>query len=208
MLVVTKSYCFSCKVQDVLEADNAFYTPHFTFVCKWQLSGNRRDLTFTPVTSHPQLQASHLSPSPALNTTASPGVVSSQVALRFETLLCCVLLEAGAHFLDSRGGCCGNEKSEWWSLFSPVFIWSRSESIQKEFSSTERDLELCLKNDFSPSHSGRGGSLKSWLFWLERTGVSFVHYDTSADGSRKCLVPNGILYWIQFMCVSVCSGDL
>ena len=39
--------------------------------------------------------------------------------------------------------------------------------------------------------------------------VSFVQYDASADGLRKCLVPNGILYGIQFhVCLSLLWGPL
>lgn len=37
--------------------------------------------------------------------------------------------------------------------------------------------------------------------------VSFLHYDTSAYGCRKCLVPNEILYWIQFLSFSTGSGE-
>lgn len=55
---------------------------------------------------------------------------------------------------------------------------------------------------------GVGGSLWSPDYsGLMAYCVSFLHYDTSAYGCRKCLVPNEILYWIQFGSFSTCSGE-
>lgn len=53
-----------------------------------------------------------------------------------------------------------------------------------------------------------GGLLKSWLFWLKLI-VSFVHYDTSADGLRKCLVTklNSLLNSI-YVCLNALWGSL
>ncbi len=104
-----------------------------------------------------------------------------------------------------------DEKSKWWLLFSPVFILRQSESIQKKLFCTEPLRETwpwgLPQNNFSQSLPG-WGAFEVVIVLAETYWASFVHYDTSADGSRKCLVPNGILYWIQFMCVSACSGDL
>lgn len=69
----------------------------------------------------------------------------------------------------------------------------------------KHDLDVFIRTTFA---FGVGGPLKSGLFWLECCWVSFVRYNASADGSRKSLVPHGILYWIKFMCFSPCSGGL
>ena len=96
-------------------------------------------------------------------------------------------------------------------MFSPVFILRQPESIGKKLLRVEPHRDTwpwgLPENDFSQSLSG-WGAFEVVIVLAETYSVSFVHYDTSADGSRKCLVPNGILYWIQFMCVSACSGDL
>lgn len=93
------------------------------------------------------------------------------------------LLSAGAHF---------------------TAVWKHSREIRRRGNSPRDGTLRSASKRFSLSG---WGPLKSWLFRLERAVCLFVHYDTSAVGSRKCLVPNGILYWIQFMCVSACSGD-
>lgn len=54
--------------------------------------------------------------------------------------------------------------------------------------------------------SFRVGAFEVVIVLAETYSASFVHYDTSADGSRKRLVPNGILCWIQFMCLSLLWG--
>lgn len=66
-----------------------------------------------------------------------------------------------------------DEKSKWCASFSPVFIWSKSESIQRKVFSIEPLRETwpwgLPENYFSQLLSG-WGPLKWWLFWLKRTG--------------------------------------
>ena len=89
-------------------------------------------------------------------------------------------------------------------LFSPAFILrdtvkaSRRNSLVRSLSGG-RDLELCLKSDCEDLFSG---AFEVAIVLAETYWVSFAHYDTSADGSRKRLLPNGILFGIQFECVS------
>lgn len=68
-------------------------------------------------------------------------------------------------------------------------------------------LSFASEGFFTRSSSVRAFEVLIVLAGAHR--LSFVQYDASADGLRKCLVPNGILYGIQFhVCLSVLWGPL
>lgn len=124
-------------------------------------------------------------------------------AQRHEVILCFLLLEGMSRKLQKE-----KTVGEMMSVtVSPMFMWKKSKCIRGKFFFRTSQRKRTLRSTKRILLVGRG-PLKSWLFWLEHILCVFPYYDTSAVGSRKCLVPNEILYWIQFMSVSMCSGDL